>query len=45
MDFTEIKKICRTASEQEANQKLDDGWVLINILNSGFNIEYLLVRS
>lgn len=45
MDFTEIKQICRTASEQEANQKLNEGWVLLNILNSGFNIHYLLVRS
>jgi hypothetical protein len=45
MDFTDVKQVRRTNSENEANALLEQGWVLLHITSNGYQFHYLLVRT
>ncbi|NGQ95051.1 hypothetical protein G3578_07615 [Brevibacillus sp. SYP-B805] len=45
MDFTDIKQVRRTTRDTEANQLLQEGWVLIDIEKSCGKWCFLLVRK
>lgn len=44
MDYTDIKQVRRTASDKEANELLAQDWELLQIVNSGCQFYFLLVR-
>ncbi len=45
MNFTDIKQVRRTSSENEVNALLEQGWILLHISNNGYQFHYLLVRK
>jgi hypothetical protein len=45
MDFTDIKQVRRTTSDEEANKLLQEGWVLIDIEKNCGKYSFLLVRK
>lgn len=45
MDITMIKELHRTTNEREANQKLADGWMMLDIIRTGNKLSYVLVKQ
>lgn len=45
VNTTDIRKICKTNDETEANRLLDEGWKIISIVQVGFGFQYLLVKE